>query len=385
MNIEKLKNEYEDNLTEFKKVSEEVYATLNRIVGIFFDKYKFHAYVQKPRLKSFDSIINKMKKKQIESDSLFLTDTGKVSMIVNDFLGARIICNTIDDVTEIQKMILENLRFKVEKEDSITKKSGYRALHLDLQYEVHFNDQLVSFPLEIQIKTQLQHAWAEITHDESYKPEIDDWSNEWEVEYSKHMADILDSLDKMARTIRKQRIAKVHPPTTIDENNTIINSDTLTFKISQHYGGAQLTKQEIGIVLNRLKELNIYTLAELASLFNSSEVRMAIQDYKKSLGININVTPYDILYFGSAILKKNGNTVIDEMRSQYGFVDSICIHCKKLLKKEEYEFMKKQTDADDEYYCEEHRILVYNNKCPKCGLFTKQIMCKNCEASESLI
>ena len=87
---------------------------------------------------------------------------------------------------------------------------------MDLEYETYWNDEIVKVPIELQIKTHLQHASSEITHDESYKPFDETTNNEWEKKYSKHMADLLDQLDMMAKTIRDQRVKYISPPKQLD-------------------------------------------------------------------------------------------------------------------------------------------------------------------------
>jgi putative GTP pyrophosphokinase len=163
------------------------------------------------------------------------------SLVVTDFIGARIACNTRGDVDAIEALMRQNPRFHIIKREVVRKDSGYRALHLDVQYQIHWEDELMLVPPEIQIKTHLQNAWAEVTHDESYKPEIAEMRNEWEFTYPEHMADLLDNLDEMARTIRRQRLSYVSPPSKLDDADTAINHKTLSFTIDRISKGARLT------------------------------------------------------------------------------------------------------------------------------------------------
>ena len=66
-------------------------------------------------------------------------------MVLNDIIGARIICNTLDDIKEIKKMIINHAIFDLIKEDSKKKESGYRAFQtgykiqgLPKKFLIHF-------------------------------------------------------------------------------------------------------------------------------------------------------------------------------------------------------------------------------------------------------
>lgn len=101
---------------------------------------------------------------------------------ITDLVGIRIITYFEDDVDKIAK-IIEN-EFKIDTENSIDKriletdKFGYRSLHyvISLDTERTKLSEYKKFkPLkaEIQIRSILQHAWAEIEHDIGYKGEIE--------------------------------------------------------------------------------------------------------------------------------------------------------------------------------------------------------------------
>lgn len=97
---------------------------------------------------------------------------------VTDLLGFRIITYSEDQIEEVAKLIEEN--FDVDLQDSINKlrsddhqRFGYRSLHyvchLPRPLEAKAPASLGKFRFEIQIRTILQHAWAEIEHDIGYK------------------------------------------------------------------------------------------------------------------------------------------------------------------------------------------------------------------------
>lgn len=97
---------------------------------------------------------------------------------VTDLLGIRIICYFSDDVDRICRSLEE--RFEVDADNSVDKRKGlsarefgYMAVHeiCSLKQDGTVPEELLGHKFEIQIKTVLQHAWAEIEHDLGYKSE----------------------------------------------------------------------------------------------------------------------------------------------------------------------------------------------------------------------
>jgi putative GTP pyrophosphokinase len=98
---------------------------------------------------------------------------------ITDLAGIRIITYVESDVELVAKVVEE--LFKVDTANSLNKdielgedKVGYRSLH----YVAQINDNRAKLPeyrrfkglkFEIQIRTILQHSWAEIEHDRNYK------------------------------------------------------------------------------------------------------------------------------------------------------------------------------------------------------------------------
>lgn len=98
---------------------------------------------------------------------------------ITDFVGFRIIVFLESDIEKAQN-IVDSL-FEVDKENSVDKRIpersdsvGYRSLHLICSLGSKRNklpeyDGISSQKFEIQIRTALQHAWAEIEHKRNYK------------------------------------------------------------------------------------------------------------------------------------------------------------------------------------------------------------------------
>src|SRR5882724_8724272 len=315
---EKITNQYRENEREFERIQSEVETSLRRVATTYYQKTKFRVYIPPPRLKGIDSVILKMKKRGLSSESLFRQNEDTLSLVVNDFLGARIICNTLDDVKDIEEILLLNRRFRQQVREPKRKRSGYRALHLDILYETHWKEDLIFVPVEIQIKTQLQHAWAEITHDESYKPENQRLTNELDFAYSRHMADILDNLDAMACTIRRQRLSLVTPPYRIDNTDTEINPKTLSFQVSKIKKGEKLTQQETSLLITRLADQGFKTIAEVVEVLEDKNIENNINDFKEGLHTDGPVSIFELIYYGSAIKRGKIDQFKEEISEDYG-------------------------------------------------------------------
>ncbi|MDH5032747.1 GTP pyrophosphokinase [Chryseobacterium cucumeris] len=100
---------------------------------------------------------------------------------ITDIIGIRIITHLENEVDIVEKLIRDE--FKIDEENSIDKRElsndqfGYRSLHLVISLN-NTRDGLAEYSsyknlkCEIQIRSILQHAWAEIEHDLGYKGKI---------------------------------------------------------------------------------------------------------------------------------------------------------------------------------------------------------------------
>jgi len=121
------------------------------------------------RIKDFDSLATKIA--QPDKTYSCLDD-------ITDLVGCRIITYFEDQIEQIAELVEQ--RFSVDLSRSIDKRKrndptsfGYRSLHYVCRLKADYpaEVQVRAIPFEIQIRTILQHAWAEIEHDLGYKTE----------------------------------------------------------------------------------------------------------------------------------------------------------------------------------------------------------------------
>ena len=98
---------------------------------------------------------------------------------ITDILGERIICFFSDDVGRTASLV-EQL-FEIDWENSVDKRTeltpeafGYLSLHYicSLPKDMGYSEELTSKKFEIQIRSPLQHTWAESSHVLGYKSEF---------------------------------------------------------------------------------------------------------------------------------------------------------------------------------------------------------------------
>lgn len=118
------------------------------------------------RLKKPESIVKKAIKKDIP-----LTETG-ISENIHDIAGIRVICNYVDDVYLVAKLLTNQDDIKVIRvKDYIKnpKPSGYRSLHLVLEIPIFLAEGPKPIHVEVQMRTIAMDFWASLEHKLKYK------------------------------------------------------------------------------------------------------------------------------------------------------------------------------------------------------------------------
>lgn len=116
------------------------------------------------RVKTPESILEKMDVRKIPADRM-LQD-------VQDIAGIRIMCQFVEDIHEVVRLMRQRNDFKIIIErDYITnkKESGYRSYHIVLEYPVQRIDGEEKLLIEVQIRTLAMNFWATIEHSLNYK------------------------------------------------------------------------------------------------------------------------------------------------------------------------------------------------------------------------
>ncbi|WP_336787512.1 GTP pyrophosphokinase [Paenibacillus sp. MMO-177] len=120
----------------------------------------------KSRLKSPESIMNKLVRKNLE------ISLPSIKNNIRDIAGLRITCSFIKDIYLISEMLKRQSDLKVlEVKDYIKnpKPNGYKSLHMLIEVPVFLSDRVEHVCIEVQIRTIAMDFWASLEHKIFYK------------------------------------------------------------------------------------------------------------------------------------------------------------------------------------------------------------------------
>lgn len=273
-----LLQEYDDQIRLYQSCAAEVEHQIRNIINA--SGINCNAIVS--RVKARDSIAEKAHRKE-----------GKYSTIsdITDVVGVRIITYYSDDVDKIAKII--EREFDVDKENSIDKRTalepdrfGYCSVHYVVKMSPERlalleNRAFEGIKFEIQIRSVLQHAWAEIEHDIGYKSEIT-IPREMRRSFSR-IAGLLEIADKEFNQIRGELAkykadaqAQITDEVFLDREldgvilEVIINSNPFVKRLNQHIVklfhstlGNVANNEDYVSTINRLNWVGIKTVQQL--------------------------------------------------------------------------------------------------------------------------
>ena len=152
------------------------------------------------RVKSPMSIYRKLKKNGLEVSVRTITKN------LNDVAGIRIICNFIDDIYDIVKLLMrqDDLRI-VSIKDYIRnpKPNGYRSYHMIVEIPVFFAKGKQIMRVEGQIRTIAMNFWASLEHQLRYKKNIESIEGIEEISQA-----LLEAANTIAETDQKMQEIK---------------------------------------------------------------------------------------------------------------------------------------------------------------------------------
>ena len=252
----------------------------------------------KARVKSFESYYKKIQKFKIKS-------VGKEIPLLTDILGLRIMCTFISDLEEVKNILSKNFElYDVENkgEHANYKSFGYESIHFVVNVPDSSKVGLLipdGIVFEIQLRTVLQDAWAEIEHDLVYKSE----TTALDVPMKRKLAAINASL-----TLADIVFQEINDY----QKNLKIELDTRRFdfyKKADEYTANLLKDEEVDVFLDEknANETNINAIESIDDMLvsalkahNSHNYSLAVEIYTKVI---------------SEIKRKNQNDLDNSQRS----------------------------------------------------------------------
>jgi putative GTP pyrophosphokinase len=173
--------------------------------------------LERSRIKDQARALEKIKRK-VDDQSVVRTPKtcDEVRALVTDIVGVKVLCKTLQDsdsLVEHLQTLFESGRSGIRLAEPITdyvakpKSSGYRARHVLILVDVPGSTS--SEIVEVQIKTRLQDAWGELTHEDLYKGPLAESQHHRDL--ASTMAGLLWEVDKLADLIARNTDAQLAP------------------------------------------------------------------------------------------------------------------------------------------------------------------------------
>lgn len=326
-----------------EKLYEDFTDTIEDLVKKLLKEKAFRVLSVTSRTKKMDSLERKIL--NVAKNYEKLTD-------IDDLTGIRIICFFSDDVDKVAEII--NLDFKVIKDRSVDKREiiepdrfGYISLH----YIAELSDNRAVLPeyqrfknlrCEIQIRSILQHAWAEIEHDLGYKSSIG-IPREVKRKFSRQ-ASLLELADEQFVSIKKdilrytketeKKLSQSYKNILIDKisiNNYVEKSETIQqidLKIAETNDlgiSDNIQAYTIDHAIQICQYFKIKTIEELDIALRKNED--SIISIAKIMDLDSDIPQGNsIWYLGYVLSAKNGN--LDEIEN---YIESMGISPKNEL------------------------------------------------------
>ena len=170
---------------------------LNEELSLQYDRNPIETI--KIRLKSPESIANKLIKKQVPLTAESIEEN------INDVAGVRVICSFQSDIYMLADALLKQDDITLlKRKDYIAnpKENGYRSLHLIVQIPIYLHDQKKLMKVEVQFRTISMDWWASLEHKIRYKKDVI-ITPEIEKEL-RECAEISDVLDRRMEMIQQK-------------------------------------------------------------------------------------------------------------------------------------------------------------------------------------
>lgn len=149
---------------EFRRLLIERLENKEQLKRVFYPRSDLPFLDSSFQTKSFNSVIEKVKANKITSEGIWK---------LPDLARGRIICVYLAQAEHVSSEFIAFLETekgcRIESEHSGAKESGYRSFHHYLNVPVNCYGTTEMIPFELQVRSELQHTWAQREHPLVYK------------------------------------------------------------------------------------------------------------------------------------------------------------------------------------------------------------------------
>jgi putative GTP pyrophosphokinase len=251
--------EYFKKIHQYQQLGEQVTQALKTIL----QQEKISILTIKNRTKSLENFLEKIHRKNYSHPFEQM----------EDICGVRIICYFPSEIENIEKIISKEFEIIdiVNKDNRNTPTQfGYRSQHYILKIKKewfktpHFRG-LENLKFELQVRTVLMHAWAEIEHKLAYK-KFEHMPIQFRRKFSLLSAKLEEADEQFEELMKRiQEYKKEFNENKKQEKN--INLDNLVYLWNKKYPDSQTKIKEMLDVLDHLQKSNI-SLQEFQQLLN---------------------------------------------------------------------------------------------------------------------
>lgn len=235
---------------------------------------------------------------------------------VTDQIGVRVITYVHSDVAAVAELLDEELTILDDRdlgeETARAGRFGYASRHLLVRTDAGDDQhpELVGERASIQVRTVLQHAWAEFEHDIRYKGNVpEDAAADLDRRFTL-AAGLIELADREFATIR-ERIQQAAPGSTTEADaDHIVGQELATF-LAGHYSDAGWSHTDhYDWIAGLLTQLGIDSVDDLADLLTSVDADAVIRrmGYRYPAGAVRRLDDALLAIFGEQYVTLEGNS-----------------------------------------------------------------------------
>jgi GTP pyrophosphokinase len=262
-NIQDYKSWYENNITSYRSLARKADSLIKKLLAA----EKILYYDIQSREKKIDSFLEKLRTKAY-NEPREMTDLAgvRIAYVPGD---VKKICGVIEDNFEIDSNKSEDTSQRLGVD-----RVGYKSIH----YIAAFPRERIESPeysilkglnFEIQVRTILQHSWAEIEHDRNYK-----FSGELPEKIERGLMLVAGTLElcdnEFERIIKEvdEYTARISAETKKGQLNVPIDSPSIRAYLTEKFGDIEDFKATFGLLIDKIiiEELRLYGINKLEEL-----------------------------------------------------------------------------------------------------------------------